>query len=177
MVIQPGLLTARQHYLGLEREEGSYQNAERQRQTEKFWSSVQGCSQASTIPQNMSGGMTPQTHLASASVVHPVVQMQWEPERKITQIRLLRLNSWRMLAGVLEGQRELSSAEPLAHSHPCSGHDGGDRGSEQPERLSPEGRGQQSWRVAGSTSSSARNALVLSHWDFLVVLDEDNCSE
>ena len=35
MVIQPGLLTARQHYLGLEREEGSYQNAERQRQTDR----------------------------------------------------------------------------------------------------------------------------------------------
>lgn len=73
-MVQSGLVTVRWHYLGLEREEDSYQNAERQREIEK--SSGERCSEASMIPQSVSGGITPGTHLASASVVHPIVQMQ-----------------------------------------------------------------------------------------------------
>ena len=42
----------------------------------KFWSSVEGCSQATMTPQTVSGRKTPRTHLASAGVVHPIGQMQ-----------------------------------------------------------------------------------------------------
>ena len=128
------------------------------------------------IPQSVSRGIKPGTHLASASVVHPIVQMQWEPEGKITQIRLLWLISWRMLARG-SGWAKGAVQQRTSHSLPSlQWHNGGDTVSEQPERLSPVRGGQQSWRVAGSISSFAwaRNDLVLTHWDFFVVLEEDN---